>query len=95
MLFVFYNMVSRYTDTEKVESKDVRACVTDFNDDNPEVVRPPGEKLHYLQEQGKYYCSGKSGARPSNPCGHLTGILLMILLIHINRLDEVIDKMSP
>ena len=74
----------------------MRACIIDFNDDDdPDVMKAPGEKLFYLQEQKKHYCSGKSGARTSNPCAHLSSVLLCILLIHIGKLDEFIQKMTP
>ncbi len=65
--------------------------VVDFtNNDRLNANVPEGNRLDYMHEQCKYYCTGPSGARTINPCAHIVAILVMIWLIRSNMWNSVL-----
>ena len=92
-VYMFKNVYSRYSDSNKRQSRHKRTCIIDFNNDAPGIGPTNyGERLLYLQAGCKYYCSCKAGARTINPCAHITAILMYLHFITANCLDQFLAK---
>ena len=108
-VYVFTEIPSRFMDTNKIEdAKDVRHLVIDFNDKEYAKLTTDRQRdeykentlramteLDYLHKGRQYHCSCKAGARTTNPCAHITAVLVFIYLIKWGDLGEYQDKIKP
>ena len=108
-VYVFTEIPSRFMDTEKItDAKDVRHLVIDFKDKELAKLTTDDERQQYKQDtlramtelaflhKGRqYHCSCKAGARTTNPCAHITAVLVFIFLCKWGDLGGYMDKIKP